>query len=197
MLKSECSEEEFRVAGSRDAGPSPGSPDGPGDSKGLASGELADGLRPALAQWSPLFPFLFFLALAALVPGAAPAQAQSMVNQNLFTADRKPPAPPKAAAAKRQNIEEVRRAKVLGIVAMGEDRAALMEAPGTTFELGTRDAQVIKVWVREKEKVGEFEVEKIDPDKVHLRRGEETVVLQDRTRGKRLGRESKPFAPAK
>ncbi len=197
MLKSECSEEEFRVAGSRDAGPSAGSPDSPGDSKGLASGELAHGLRPDPAPRLALVPFLFLLALAALAPGAAPALAQSMVNQNLFSSDRKPPAPPKAAAAKRQNIEEVRRAKVLGIVAMGEDRAALMEAPGPTFEPGAKDAQVIKLWVREKEKVGEFEVEKIGPDSVHLRRGEETVVLQDRTRGKRLGRESKPFAPAK
>lgn len=156
-------------------------------------------LGTGAASGASLLLVLFLLALAASAPGLgpAPALAQSMVNQNLFAVDRKPPAPPKAAAAKRQNIEDVRRAKVLGVVAMGEDRAALVEAPGTTFEIGAKDAQVIKVWVREKEKIGEFEVEKIEADSVRLRRGEETVVLQDRTRGKRLGRQSKPFAPAK
>ncbi len=136
------------------------------------------------------------LVLAVGPEAGGPAQAQSVVNQNLFSADRKPPAPPQAAPSKRQSLDEVRKAKVLGIFSMSGDKAALVEAPGTVFDLGSSSAQPIKVWVREKEMIGEFVVDKIEPGRVVLRRGEESCVLEARVRDKRLGRVSRPAPPA-
>lgn len=114
--------------------------------------------------------------LGLLAP--APAPAQTVVKKNLFSSDRRPPAPPQAVQARRQTLEEVRRTRLLGVMTLGGERKALLEAPAEVFDPGPKNPAPIRVWVKEGEMVGEFTLSTIEPTRATLSRGAESCVLE-------------------
>ncbi len=107
---------------------------------------------------------------AALILGAGlavlPALAASpVVDRNLFSADRKPPAPPAPAKAPKINLAGLQQLQVKGVMVLGEARRAVLEGPNAVLQSGTA-GEPGRITVTVGDEVAGFKIENIDAEGV-------------------------------
>ncbi|NLI80577.1 MAG: hypothetical protein GX443_02665 [Deltaproteobacteria bacterium] len=124
-------------------------------------------------------------ALWAFMGVGFPASGPVMVEKNLFAQDRKPTSSETATAAPQANKPGLnpKAVQLDGVLIQGETKKAIIRFKGAVAGM-EKDKSSPFSTVREGEKIGEYQVVKIEPKSISLEKDGETIVVNLFAEGK-------------
>ncbi len=129
--------------------------------------------------------FVILLGALAIVPQLQAAE-QIMVDKNLFAQDRKPPPADLSAAAAQPGKPGValNAIQLDGVMIQGDTKKALLRLKSPPAQADRKKNQSPYVTVHEGQRVGDFQVVKIEPKSVSLEKDGQVSVLSLFSEGK-------------